>query len=50
METKIERLHRQAKQYRKFKRDLKKSVLEMYGRKVKIDASRLFNYEDVVVN
>lgn len=48
MESKQARLERQAKQYRKFKRDLKKSVLEMWSRKVKIDASKLFSYEDVV--
>lgn len=49
METKQERLERQYKAHKKHLREMKKSVKEMWARKVLID-SRHFNYEDVVVS
>lgn len=49
-ESKKARKERQNLAHQEWLKDLKKSMQECLVRKVQIDASKHFNYEDVVVN
>jgi len=48
-ESKKARRERQAIAYQEFVKELKKSMQECLVRKVQIDASKHFNYNDVVI-
>lgn len=48
-ESKQERLNRQLKQFNKLKAEMRKSVREMWARKINIDTRNL-DYNDVVVS
>lgn len=49
-ESKKARRERQNLAYQEFIKDLKKSMQECLKRKVQIDASKHFDYQDVVVS